>query len=219
MQTTYLNEYTANDIAYLPIGTFEWHGNHLPLETDVIVAETLCKKLAEKIPGYVLPGIYLATDRLQNGFRGMETKLTKNLPGEIYFLEPELLIKTLTAVIKNLERDFKKIVIITGHAGSKQIETLERFEKENDSVVFINPFLTVNDIQVKHADENETSLLWACRPEEEAISRKMTISNDDDYFGYLGYDPREKASIGLGQKLFETMLSGSGKSIKKELGE
>ena len=37
------------DIALLPVGSTECHGPHLPVESDWIVAEELCKRVKKKL--------------------------------------------------------------------------------------------------------------------------------------------------------------------------
>ncbi|WP_017443796.1 creatininase family protein [Gayadomonas joobiniege] len=39
-----------NTIALLPLGAIEPHGPHLPMSTDALIAEELCKLAAEKVP-------------------------------------------------------------------------------------------------------------------------------------------------------------------------
>lgn len=66
METTYLKEfidYSKKKVVFIPIGTIEWHGNHLPVETDFLVAQKICEILSQKTKGYVLPPIYLGTSR------------------------------------------------------------------------------------------------------------------------------------------------------------
>jgi creatinine amidohydrolase/Fe(II)-dependent formamide hydrolase-like protein len=44
MKTTYLKEfinYATKKVAFVPVGTLEWHGNHLPIETDFLVAQKI----------------------------------------------------------------------------------------------------------------------------------------------------------------------------------
>ena len=50
-------------IAYLPLGTLEWHGPHLPLGADGIQPLGLFVRVAEKIGGIVLPTLFLGPDR------------------------------------------------------------------------------------------------------------------------------------------------------------
>ena len=37
-----------NSLLFLPLGTLEWHGTHLPFGTDLIVATELTKRIAKK---------------------------------------------------------------------------------------------------------------------------------------------------------------------------
>lgn len=63
---TYLNEfidYSNKKTVFVPLGTIEWHGNYLPIETDFLVAQKICEILSKRTKEYVLPPIYLDTDR------------------------------------------------------------------------------------------------------------------------------------------------------------
>jgi len=218
---TYLkdyNNYLKKKIAYVPIGTLEWHGNHLPIETDYLVAVKICEILAKKDKGYVLPPIYLGTDQERKvnnkKYIGMDGKLGKELRGSLYYVKPQLLYSILKSLVENLSRQgFKKIYIVTGHAGSKQIETLKKLEKDLKELTFLNPFENLN-YHVGHADEHELSLFWACYPEEIEKSKKIKIPSSDDYINYKGYDPREKASLKLGKKLLDEIIKNLSFLIK-----
>jgi len=62
METTYLNEfidYLKKKLVFVPLGTIEWHGNHLSVETDFLVAQKICEILSQnkgyrkKLIGYL----------------------------------------------------------------------------------------------------------------------------------------------------------------------
>lgn len=224
MKTTYLKEfvnYSAKKIAYIPVGTLEWHGNHLPIETDFMVAQKVCEIMAKKIPGYVLPPIYLGsgTKKKINGkwLIGMDKYLGKKLDGNLYFLEPEFFAKVLVNLGNNLvNQGFEKIFVIAGHSGKGQIKALSLANKKLSNLVIVDIYDTLDEkgMEIKHADENETSLLWACYPEEESKSREIKIGNDDDYFKFLGHDPRAKASLILGNKILKWVIEDFNKKIK-----
>ncbi len=209
---TYLNEYisyTKKKTAYIPVGTIEWHGSHLPIETDFLVAQKICGLLQKKKDGYVLPPIYLGTDTMEekNGKKliGMDRALGKELKGSLYYVEPELFQEMIKSLVENLKKDgFKKCYIVTGHAGSAQIKTLKKLE--NKIVRLIDPY-ELFSVNVEHADEYETSLFWACYPEEEKKSRAIKISANDDFIKDMGYDVREKASLKIGKKMLKEMLN------------
>lgn len=221
----YLKEFekfVENGVVYLPIGTLEWHGNQLPIETDFLVAEKLCQIIAKDFPGYVMPSLYLATCSAETvdgkELRGMDRKLKKELPGNLFFLKPELLKEVLEAMVCSLrQQGFNKIIIITGHGGDSQIGTLEEFTKDKSDILFINPY-DATDVDIHHADEGETSLFWACYPEEEAKSKVQNIPEDDDLTKYRGYSPRDKASLELGKKYLQQMIEYSKEKIKSFIG-
>jgi len=44
-------------VALLPVGSFEQHGDYLPLATDTIVASVVARELSRDYPAMVLPPI------------------------------------------------------------------------------------------------------------------------------------------------------------------
>ncbi|HBB36457.1 MAG: hypothetical protein UX02_C0004G0084 [Candidatus Moranbacteria bacterium GW2011_GWC1_45_18] len=217
---TYLKDFekmAKKGIAYVPLGTLEWHGNHLPIETDYLVAVKLCEELAKKRPGYVLPPIYLGTDKHKivkgRKLAGMDRHLGKRLPGNLYYIDPSLLEKNISALVRNLkDQGFKKIFLIAGHAGSGHLKVLEKVEKKEKGVLLLNPWENLS-VEVHHAEEYETSVFWACFPEEEKKSRKMKIPATDNCFRFYGRDVRKNASLALGKKILKEMIENCLKVI------
>lgn len=226
MKTTYLKEfinYSKKKIAIIPIGTIEWHGNHLPIETDFLVAQRVCEIISKKIQGYVLPPIYVGsgTKKKINGkwLIGMDKYLGKKLSGNLYYMEPEFFSKVLVNLGNNLvNQGFKKIFVITGHGGHGQMKALSLAKKELKNLVVINLYeiLKGREKEIEHADEYETSLLWACYPEEKIKSLRMKLGKNDDYIKYIGYDPREKASLKLGNKMISEIVNNLVKKLSEK---
>lgn len=216
MKTTYLfkfKELAKKGIAYIPVGTIEWHGNVTPIETDFLVAEKLCQLISVDFSGYILPPLYMGAygkDIIDGQeMRGMERKLKKKLAGSIYFLENSLFISVLISLIENLKKQgFKKIIVITGHGGGNQATVLEEISKI-DGVLTIDPYKPVT---IHHADEGETSVFWACYPDEQSKSNK-----DDDLTNYYGHDPLEKSSLKYGQELLVKMLKNAKEKVEEFL--
>ncbi len=52
-------------VAYIPIGTLEWHGVHNPVGADTLQAEALATLAAKKGGGLVFPPLYYGENRLQ----------------------------------------------------------------------------------------------------------------------------------------------------------
>ena len=52
-------------VAYLPIGTIEWHGEHNPVGLDTLKIHALLEKCAQEIGGLVFPPLYYGESRLE----------------------------------------------------------------------------------------------------------------------------------------------------------
>jgi creatinine amidohydrolase len=50
-------------VAWIPLGTIEWHGKHMPLGTDGLQAEGLCRHAAAQIGGVTFPALYVGDHR------------------------------------------------------------------------------------------------------------------------------------------------------------
>lgn len=46
------------NLAYLAVGTLEWHGNHMPFGTDYLIVDWLAREAAKRNGGVVFPPIY-----------------------------------------------------------------------------------------------------------------------------------------------------------------
>ena len=53
----------ACPVAYLPIGTIEWHGEHNPVGLDTLKIHRLLEMCAQKIGGLVFPPLYYGENR------------------------------------------------------------------------------------------------------------------------------------------------------------
>jgi creatinine amidohydrolase len=55
----------ACPVAYLPIGTIEWHGEHNPVGLDTLKMHALLERCAQEIGGLVFPPLYYGENREQ----------------------------------------------------------------------------------------------------------------------------------------------------------
>lgn len=208
---TYLDDYKTKlekGVVYVPIGTVEWHGNHLPLETDFMVAQKICEMVSKKYPGFILPPIYLGGDKFEitggKELRGIERYTRTKLPGNIYFVKPEVLKGIIKSLAENLINEgFKKVIFATGHAGSGHRAVLEEVAKELDQFKYINIYEGIGESKMLHAGKEETSLFWALFPEAKFVPDKP----DADLVKLLGYNPPNLASEEEGKKLLEIALN------------
>ena len=67
------NALKETDIAYIPIGSTEGHGYHLPMSTDTYVAEAVSLLASEKTGGLVYPPIHYSFAGATSSFKGTVT--------------------------------------------------------------------------------------------------------------------------------------------------
>lgn len=99
---------------YIPFGSLEEHGRHLPLSTDTMQAYQVGKRAAERIPLFVAPPIHYGNCRSTNQH-----------PGTI-----SISTSTLRALLKDLVRSFysqgfRNVIVLTGHAGGAHSMALQ----------------------------------------------------------------------------------------------
>jgi len=118
-------------VAYLPLGTVEWHGRHNPLGCDALKTDALCRAVARKVGGVVFPPLHFGTDSyIEAGSgigMGMDAYAGFALPGSYYRIDEELFVQLLIAACGNyLARGFKLVYLVSGHNAQIQGHCLGR---------------------------------------------------------------------------------------------
>lgn len=100
----------ASPIAYLPLGTLEFHGPHLPIGLDAMNAAALCEAASRLSGGIVLPVVHQGT----GGGHG-DYPWTIMMPGS------EAIVSHLESTLARLA-DFgvRTAVVFTGHFADEQ---------------------------------------------------------------------------------------------------
>lgn len=199
-------------IAYLPLGTLEWHGEHLPLGSDGIQSLGFFSELAQHVGGIVLPILFLGPDSSQSHvgdeFYGMDINSFRDqkpqqLPGSSYWVSDDLFEHILTATLKQLSRAGFRIVVAHGHGPSTSLfqNHISDWEHMYGLELFVCWRQDESDglgIMTDHAAANETSLVMALRPD--LVHMENLSSDADDWpLGIMGDDPRVKASAENGR--------------------
>ncbi len=196
-------------VAYIPWGALEWHGRHLAIGNDAIKAAAICERVADRTGGVVLPPVYFGYQTMKRkGFR--HTLEIKEAP--VRALAYDLL--------RGLEsEDFKVVVILTGHYGSRHLAALkgvgEKFGKGKEIRVWVlAEYEVVTDLGYTgdHAAKWETSILMHLRPDLVDMGQ-LSADLDEKLEGVGGDDPREHASPEVGQKIVEAIVERMAKRV------
>jgi creatinine amidohydrolase len=146
-------------IAYVPIGTLEFHGPHLPLGTDAIHAYEFCLVAARRTGGVVLP----VTPWSPHGH--------ERWPGSLLVREStfQALVTDIFALLS--EQGVKVIVACTGHWPARQEPAIRKIaddvmaQSPQTRILVLGPWCHPADPSADHGGKKETSLMLALKPE------------------------------------------------------
>ena len=204
-------------IAYLPLGTLEWHGEHLPLGSDGLISEGLMVECARQLGGIVMPPLHLGPDRSRlegdgTQLQGMDcadvTVPHRQLDGSCYWVSQGFFMCLIDAILDQLKRAGFRAVFADGHGPSRR-SWADNIEERK--VCFgLKLFGVTSDFreawksQMDHAAKNETSCVMALRPELVDLSQ---LPADRSVWpqGVGGQDPRD-ATAEFGRECLQTSL-------------
>jgi creatinine amidohydrolase len=184
----YLKE---TSVLCLPIGAIEQHGHHLPLNTDVMIAEELTRRIVarwgDKFDLWILPTLSISLSREHDWASGTLA----------------LGIGTFVALLKDLGREIERslparnLLIVNGHGGNRGIlDNLmhELFSEFCLNACAIHPFELAKAHAIGadvHGGRNETSVMLAIAPH---LVRRENIAStraaaDNETIAALIFDP------------------------------
>jgi creatinine amidohydrolase len=192
--------HAASPIAYVPIGSIEYHGPHLPMGVDMVTATGVCERACRRTGGVVLPPSYLALGTL-------------DLPWTLCF-SAELVELWANEVIDQLNhRGFELVVLLTGHGPLDLLHLLKRVSRERSAAgraAYAACYLEFNasgltepqrgePTVIDHASTVETSWMLALQPECVELN---ALPDDPEAVpvGVYGRNPRFTASRAWGQQ-------------------
>jgi creatinine amidohydrolase len=224
---------SACPVAYLPLGTLEWHSYHLPLGSDGIQSQEFFKKLASEVGGIVLPMLFLGPDLdtviNNNEYYGMDLAKTFNyqctydiqqLTGSAYWVSNSTFDVMINSIMKQLSRVGFKIVIAHGHGPSTNyIGSHSQGFKDKYDLIVMNCWLNDSSdlcLQCDHAAANETSIMMYVRPD---LVKMQNLPQEPSVWpmGMLGNDPRTEASSRYGKTIIDFEIKKMASIIRKEL--
>jgi creatinine amidohydrolase len=156
---------TADSILVLPVGSIEHHGPHLPLSTDLLMAELMAERIvdgavAEGIDAWLLPAIsYAKSD--EHAWA----------PGTFWIDAPTLL-ETLIGIGRGVaETPARTIVFYNGHGGNVallQVALRELRVRFGLRTFYLNVAIPAGATELGfgiHGGHGETSLAMHLRPD------------------------------------------------------
>jgi len=169
-------------LAFLPLGPLEWHGPHLPLGVDPLLAEMAAVELARVMGGLALPTLYMGTERERSpamlrhiGFKGDEYVVGMDFPANglrSLYCPEEMFGLVLRGWLDLLSRSwgFRRIVIVNGHGGENHLAVIQRLRREYEAggevrVATVMPVLGFPHGSSGHATRGETEALMVRYPE------------------------------------------------------
>lgn len=208
-------------VAYVPLGTYEHHGWHLPVGFDGVKAHALCCRVAERTGGAVLPTFWYGTGGGHVGYKWT------------VIVAEDQIRPLLSMTLDHLARfGFRVIVLMTGHYAGEQVRMVHALAEEaatrHEGVTFLG--LTEPEISTPmpgdrgagdHAAKYETSIALALQPDWVRLDR-LTPGRDPEQvtlpetprdregsqwdpthrlYAIWGKDPGEHASREIGDQL------------------
>jgi creatinine amidohydrolase len=235
-------------IAYLPLGTMEWHGEHLPLGSDGLQSLGFMKLLAAEAGGIVLPMLFLGPDTMLihkgKELYGIDHWLSnegskeylpeQQMDGSSYWVPDEVFKLILENSIKQLARAGFKIIVAHGHGPSTLavIENWQEWEEKYGVLIYTCWAWNVRGEYDEESDLKAGEGIGimtdhAARNETSLMMyfhpeliRMDLLPSDTTTWpkGVLGVDPRLYASAELGQQAVEYHLLRMKKILDEALG-
>ena len=214
-------------VAYVPIGTIEWHGLHNPVGADTIQAEGLANLCARKGGGLAFPPLYYGesrVERLMEANAGDREQIAERmeLPPENFdlgrhpFSTTEQTLnyhKLLLHVLAEVESlGFEVGVLVAGHyplvdharAAVLQFNQREQMKRGGMLAWACVDFLLVDDLYDcagDHAGGWETSHVMALHPE--TVDLGLLPPKGEKLVGVGGRMPPQDASADFGRETLE----------------
>ncbi len=198
----------AYPIAFVPWGALDWHGPHLPLGADGLVAESVAEQVMQRTGGVLMPTTWWA-DSVSSHHQSIPVR-------------HPVLRELWTDMLSRLAASgWQVVVIVSGHYTRDYelllMETAERaIRQHNLMVLAVPPLALIDHTLLDHAALWETSLLMSLYPQlvdlyalgEGELTAEQAVR---------GRDPRGAASASLGDTVLDLAVERLAKAVSELL--
>jgi creatinine amidohydrolase len=179
------------ELAILPIGAIEQHGEHLPVATDWILADHAAELIARHLNCYLLPAICYGNSQEH-----------MNLPGSIT-LRPATLAMVIEDIVMSLRHQgIRRIVVLSSHGGNWIVKPTIRdlnFRYADIRIIHYDGVLpeetdrTPKDI---HSGASETAAMLNVRPDlVKAVRHDCSPPFGQEWNDYAGYEVTTETGV------------------------
>lgn len=175
LTTEEISIFDKQSVVVMPVGAIEAHGNHLPINTDISIAEMLANRLARKFNCIIAPSVTYGPCETMLGFSG-----TITITNKVFY---SLLSNIIDSIVFH---GFKKIYLLNGHGGNTEmIELFKNKLKINKPKIKLHFYNWYEQSAVKilkngnstyrgdHADRLETEMMMLSAPGNVHIDRAI----------------------------------------------
>jgi len=182
----------AADCAVLPVGSFEQHGDYLPLITDTVIASVISRELAGAYPLLQLPPVTISCSHEHSAWRGTVS------------ISPGTLNSVINDICRSIaDAGLTSLVILNCHGGNYVLANIVQEGNAHGKRMALFPSgkdwadarqsarLTTSNHEDMHAGELETSILLHAHPE--------LVRDGYQAADWLADDRRHLLTTGMGE--------------------
>ncbi len=217
-------------VAFVPLGTLEYHGPHLAIGNDALKAEAILERVCQQTGGIMVPTLYWG---IGGGHKQYPTSI---------LVRDSILGDLLDDVLEGLYRNgFRVFVLLTGHYPGEQVAAVKAAAQR---LVNTHPEAHVwalaeyeafpGERRADHAAKWETSILQHLHPElvdmgqiadaaaagaPQATRTLEEMNAPGPLHGILGENPAWYASPALGKETVEVIVENIARWVVEALAE
>lgn len=199
----------AVPVVYLPWGSLEWHGPHLPLGLAGVVAESVAERVAQRIGGVVLPTTWWPITALPHtDSLSVRSTVIRELWDDIF--------------AGLAQANWRIVIMLSGHySQGHELVLMDAAEhaitQHNLLVLALPPLALVDEEMLDHAALWQTSLMLALRANQVDLDALGAEPLNVAQSAVIGRDPRGLASASMGSTTLDLAVGRIANAVTQML--